>query len=321
MSLRDVAGMNRRGRSVKLFLADGSNSGIVTAEIGNWSGHILSAPRTRLEDAILRNEVTRTGVYILYAQSTHEANAMVYVGEADEVKTRLISHDKEKDFWERFVVITSKDANLTKAHVRYLEARILDIIHEVKAVNVVNKTNPSFDNLPEADISDMESFLDEIKLALPVLGFDFLKVIKVRDRNTSSTGIDETRNLFDDDAVFLLKNAKAGIDARATEQRGEFIVLEGSKGSLKEKSSFLGKPNKSFRDDLLESGRIEKIDEKNFVFKQDVAFSSPSAASVCLFGTSRNGRTDWTEEQNGLTYADWKDGILLKHLELVQKSS
>ena len=266
MSLRDVAGMNRRGRSVKLFLADGSNSGIVTAEIGNWSGHILSAPRTRLEDAILRNEVTRTGVYILYAQSTHEANAMVYVGEADEVKTRLISHDKEKDFWERFVVITSKDANLTKAHVRYL-------------------------------------------------------VIKVRDRNTSSTGIDETRNLFDDDAVFLLKNAKAGIDARATEQRGEFIVLEGSKGSLKEKSSFLGKPNKSFRDDLLESGRIEKIDEKNFVFKQDVAFSSPSAASVCLFGTSRNGRTDWTEEQNGLTYADWKDGILLKHLELVQKSS
>ncbi|MGH1452914.1 MAG: DUF4357 domain-containing protein [Paracoccaceae bacterium] len=102
-------------------------------------------------------------------------------------------------------------------------------------------------------------------------------------------------------------NAKVGINARATEIDGQFVVLEGSLGSLKEKSSFLASASKAVRDRLLVSGVVEAVGQDNFVLRKDVEFKSPSGAAVFLYGTSRNGRTDWLVEGKSLTYADWKD--------------
>jgi hypothetical protein len=105
----------------------------------------------------------------------------------------------------------------------------------------------------------------------------------------------------------LLKNTKAGIDAKATEINGKFVVLEGSKGSLKERSSFLSSGIKLVRDRLLISGVAEATNDDNFILRKDVEFSSPSGASVFLHGTSRNGRIDWLVGGKGITYADWKE--------------
>lgn len=294
------------GRSLKLYLVDGSATGIVTVEIGNWSGHILFSPRTRIEAALARAEISRTGVYILIGPDDEDqSQEKIYVGEADELKSRIVSHNKEKEFWDRFVSVSSKDMNLTKAHVKYLEGRLLDFAHESAKVSVDNKTNPSFDRLPEADISDMESFLEEVRLALPVLGIDFFPTKKIAHKNPRER---DKNDISDDGEInFLLKNTRAGIDAKATEINGKFVVLEGSKGSLKERSSFLSSGIKSVRDRLLISGVAEATNDDNFILRKDVEFSSPSGASVFLHGTSRNGRIDWLVEGKGVTYAEWKE--------------
>ena len=294
------------GRSLRLYLVDGSASGIVTVEIGNWSGHILFSPRTRIETALARDEVSRTGVYVLIGPDEEDQGLQkIYIGEADELKTRIVNHNKEKDFWDRFVSVSSKDMNLTKAHVKYLEGRLLDFAHESGKTAVDNKTNPNFNKLPEADISDMESFLEEMRLALPVLGVDFFPTRKTI--NKSSKLRMENERASKDDIYFVLKNSRAGIDARAVEIDGQFVVLEGSSGSLKERPSFLSSGIKAERDRLLSSGVAEKTCDDNFVLRKDADFRRPSGAAVFLWGTSRNGRTDWLVEGKGITYAEWKD--------------
>ena len=302
MRIRKLA----KGRSLRLYLVDGSASGIVTVEIGNWSGHILYSPRTRLEAALSRPEISRTGVYVLVGpDESDQGLKKIYIGEADELKSRISSHNKEKDFWDRFVSISSKDMNLTKAHVKYLEGRLLDLAHDSAKAAIDNKTNPNFDKLPEADISDMESFLEEVRLALPVLGIDFFP-----SRRTSKefpAQLDEPEGGIREAVYFTLFNTKAGIAARAVEIDGKFVVLEGSAGSLKERSSFLNHASKQLRDRLLSTGVLEKTSFDNFVLRKDVEFNSPSGASAFLFGTSRNGRTDWIVDGKTITYADLKD--------------
>jgi hypothetical protein len=151
------------GRSVRLYLVDGVATGILTAEIMNWTGHVLAAPRTRIESVLRRDELARTGVYFLIGPDDQGSGLdRVYVGEGDEIGKRLYQHNKEKDFWERFVAVTSKDMNLTKAHVRYLEGRLIGMLKTARKVAVENSNAPDFRLLPEADIADMEAFLEEI---------------------------------------------------------------------------------------------------------------------------------------------------------------
>ena len=295
-----------KGRSLKLYLVDGSASGIVTLEIGNWSGHVLFSPRTRIASALARSEVSRTGVYILVGPDEEDQGLQkIYVGEADELKSRIASHNKEKDFWDRFVAISSKDMNLTKAHVKYLEGRLLDFAYESAKYSVDNKTNPNFDKLPEADISDMESFLEEIKLSLPVLGIDFFPIPKTIKKNADL--LQSSQGMEDASVCFILKNTKAGINARAVEIDGQFVILEGSVGSLKERASFIASGIKDVRDRLISSGIAQKNDSDTFTLSKDAAFKSPSGASVFLHGSSRNGRTDWLVEGKGITYAELKE--------------
>ncbi|MEM5469626.1 GIY-YIG nuclease family protein [Celeribacter marinus] len=291
------------GRSVRLFLAEGTPTGVVTAEIVNWTGHVISAPRTKLEVALKRDEIRKTGVYILYGSPLDADLPQVYVGEGDDISTRLNSHSKDdnKAFWERFVAVTNKDMNLTKAHVKYLEGRLISLLKEAKKSEVTNKTEPTFDRLPEADISDMEAFLEHLQIVLPVIGVDFF-------RKTSSIPSKETvKNV--PATIFELNHSRKGIFAKAQEIDGEFVVLEGATGSLNEAVSFSEKL-KAMREQLISSGRITATAQDNFRLTEDIAFSSPSAAAVFLFGTSRNGRTDWLIEGQSQTYGDWKDEMI-----------
>lgn len=289
-----------KGRSVRLYLAEGSATGILTAEIVNWTGHTLAAPRTRLDVALKRDELKRTGVYILYGDSSGGDLPAVYIGEGDDIAARLRSHatSEAKDYWDRFVAVTSKDMNLTKAHVKYLEGRLITLVKEARKCDLRNRTEPSFDRLPEADISDMESFLEELQLILPVIGVEFLR--KPQVSHSAPTAPEEIQVLF------AVRHLTKGIDARAVEIDGEFVVLAGSTGSLNIASSFNDKL-KLLRDQALESERAVKIDASTFRLLQDISFSSPSAAAVFLFGTSRNGRTDWLVEGQSKTYAAWQD--------------
>ena len=157
-----------QGRTVRLFLVDGAPTGLITAEIMNWSGHALIAPRSRIGEALKREEASRTGIYFLVGDDpNHLTKLRVYVGEGDSVSDRIRSHvkDENKDFWTKVCIITSKDSNLTKAHARYLESRLLELTRRADRASLANGTEPGTKLLPESDVSDMEFFLDQSKLS------------------------------------------------------------------------------------------------------------------------------------------------------------
>ncbi len=127
-----------KGRTIRLYLVDGTPTGILTAEIINWTGKLFVAPRSQLADLAKRDEVRRTGVYLLVGPDPDRPGRdRVYIGEGDNVLKRLIDHDKDanKAFWSRTAVVISKDENLTKSHGRYLESRLIE-----KAVAAVRAT-------------------------------------------------------------------------------------------------------------------------------------------------------------------------------------
>lgn len=56
------------GKQIKLFLVDGTPGGLTTAEITNWTGHVLSASRSDLADLLKRDEAQRAGAYMLLGE-------------------------------------------------------------------------------------------------------------------------------------------------------------------------------------------------------------------------------------------------------------
>jgi hypothetical protein len=133
----------------------------------------LVAPRSRLGEALSRNEPQKTGVYCLVGDDPEQpGKSRVYIGEGDCIADRIKSHakDESKDFWTRVCFVTSKDTNLTKAHARYLESRLVELTRSADRANV-----PSPKALPESDIADMEYFIAQMQVVLPVVGLDFLR--------------------------------------------------------------------------------------------------------------------------------------------------
>jgi len=77
----------------------------------------IAAPRTDLDDLLLREELDKAGVYILTGADPLSGSPRAYIGEAEIIRERLKQH-KSKEFWTSAVVFVSKDENLTKGHVR-----------------------------------------------------------------------------------------------------------------------------------------------------------------------------------------------------------
>jgi hypothetical protein len=316
---------NLAGRTIKLFLVDGVPEGIRTAEIMSWTGHVLFAPRSSIAALLARPEAKKTGAYLLIGPDANSADqTMVYVGEGDNVGVRISSHNKDadKDFWEHVCVITSKDLNLTKAHARYLESRLIKIIGREGRATLANRSDPDFNLLPESDLADMEDFIARLQILLPVLGADFVRPTpKVRhkvNRNDASalsreeiqggTASPFSSELSKGDPVFLM-NA-GGLRARAVEADGQMIILAGSEARTEVQAS-LSSNVRAYREQLKTAGKLHPAEGANHLtFTEDVAFTSPSAAAQAVMGTSRNGRDDWVNEATNETYAEWQDRLV-----------
>ncbi|MCG8656423.1 GIY-YIG nuclease family protein [Yimella sp. NH-Cas1] len=292
------------GKQVKLFLVDGTPGGLTTAEITNWTGHVLSARRSDLADLLRREEAERTGVYLLLGEDESAVgDTRCYVGEADVVATRLRSHAKDKAFWNQVVVNTSKDTNLTKSHGRYLESRLIELATQAGRVTLENGTAPPTPRLPEADASDMEYFLGQLQIVLPVLGVNAIRVRSAR--------ADDAQSAPSQSPIFALRNARQGVAASAQQVDGEFSMLSGSvvvpEWHGVGKAASTQKAYASYRaqhEGLLADGSIVVEDGSGRVTR-DIVFSSPSTAGAVAIGTSCNGRTSWIAA-NGLTFGAWE---------------
>lgn len=296
-----------QGRSVRLYLVDGSPTGILTAEIMNWTGHALVAPRSRLGEALNRDEATRTGVYFLVGDDPEQpTKPRVYVGEGDSVIDRIKSHAKDptKEFWTRVCIVTSKDANLTKSHVRYLEYRFVELTKGAGRANIANGNEPGRKALPESDIADMEFFISQVEVILPVVGFDFLRPKGQAPVITTPSG--DAKPILEAQLELVLVSEKLGYKAKAVEIDGEFTVIAGSTATTKDDFTF--NAYALLRSQLINENRLAATPDPGLLeFKEDVTFSSASAAAAVITNRNANGRTAWRLASSGQTLKDWQD--------------
>lgn len=298
------------GKSVRLFLADGTPGGLVTAEIMNWTGHVLAAPRSEMAALLKRPEVARTGIYLLLGDDPENPGGTVaYIGEGDDVLKRLASHVRSedqggKDFWDRAVVLTSKDMNLTKAHARYLESRFITLALEAKRARLLNGTAPMPAPLPEADTSDMEFYIDQARIVLPVLNVNLL-----RSTRPDATPTAPSTPVRDASPVLAMVSKKAHVDALAQEVDGEFTVREGSQA----RATWVAGDHsyRKLREQMEQNGTLAPTPAGEFVvFTQDQVFASPSAAAAVVLGRNSNGRLEWKVQGSGMSYGEWQESLL-----------
>jgi hypothetical protein len=268
--------------SLRIFVADGDPDGLRIVERSNWVGKALMFPRTIFPSIKQRNEFSQTGVYLLLGPRDDGDGEQLYIGEGDPVKPRLDSHYASKDFWNRAVFFISTGSPLNKAHVQFLEARLIALANEAKRLPLENKNQPTESNLSEADRADMQVFLEHLLGMLPVLGIYAFEQPK-RISNNSQT---ET----------LYIEAK-GIQARGYESSQGFVVLGGSQAIAEEQPSAAthARGAVELRAELKERG-VMKVEGSSLVFTQDFSFSSPSTASSVILGRASNGRTEWKDK-------------------------
>ena len=212
--------------TIRLFLPRGDAKSLRTAEISNWSGKAIAAPRTELEELLAREELGKAGVYVLLGTDPQTNTPHAYIGEAEVIRDRIKQH-KSKEFWVSVIVITSNDENLTKAHVRYLEARLLDEAGQVKRFTL-DQNSATGSKLPESDRGDMEVFLTRIRQLLPVLWTDILTPV----------GVSPARNAPVDVFYCQIK----GLTAKGRRSANGFVVFKGSMAVLKERPSVESAP-------------------------------------------------------------------------------
>ncbi|SPF80730.1 GIY-YIG nuclease family protein [Pseudoprimorskyibacter insulae] len=296
-----------KGRSLELYFVDGRPEGMLTAEVFNWTGHVLRIPRLTLSDGLSRAEARQTGVYILIGEN-HDG-PLAYIGEAEDMATRLRQHAKEKPWWDQAVLITTAGDALHKAHVKYLESRLVETALDAAAMRIENGNTPPRSSLNEAATANMESFLDTLHMVLPAIRVDLFQSGKrTADKSSSDALPEKDIQRIDRSEVFECSVQKLGITARAKREGEHFVVLERSFAVTAWRSS----PDhhyKKLHQHLLSTGILATATD-HCEFTQDYAFKSPSAAAAVVKGQAGKP-SDW-KLPDGRTYAEWEEDELNK---------
>ncbi|MEP5732087.1 MAG: GIY-YIG nuclease family protein [Sulfitobacter sp.] len=296
------------GRTIQLFLVDGKPTGLRKATIHGWTGLLFVSGASAFGDLTAREEVDRTGVYILSGPDPEKAGATrVYIGSGNSVAERIKQSALKRDFWETAITVTTSDDDLSKGHAEYLEARLIELTSQAGRVTLDNGTQPdtSRRRLPEADVANMEQFLANLRIILPVIGLDMLKPQPRAVTQTAQPVEERTTG----DVQFEIRH-KSGVQATAVEEDGEFIVLEGSEvltGTGYVQQSYGGLKEKLVADGVLVPHESDKLR-----FTKPWSFNSPSAAAAVVLDRNSNGRIEWKVKNSKQTYHDWQQAQAAK---------
>jgi hypothetical protein len=269
--------------SLRIFVADGDPDGLRIVERSNWIGKALVFPRALLPQVKQRPELAQTGVYLLLGPRPDGEGEMLYVGEGDPIRPRLESHYAQKDFWTRAIGFTTGTAGqLNKAHVQFLEARLVALAKAAKRLPLDNANQPTEPSLSEADRADMEVFLDHMLGMLPVLGVHAFEAAPALAAKASP----------------VLTCKGKGVVANGFEASQGFVVKAGSQAVTESVPSMQEHVRGMFdiRQELIGNGVMVLVNGL-YQFTQDFTFSSPSTAAAVVLGRSANGRIEWKSAQ------------------------
>ena len=266
--------------SLRIFVADGDPDGLRIVDKSNWIGKALVFPRALLPQVKARPELAQTGVYLLLGPRPDGEGDMLYVGEGDPIRPRLERHYAEKDFWTRAIGFTTGSAGqLNKAHVQFLESRLMALARAAKRMPLDNANQPAEPSLSEADRADMEVFLGHMLGMLPVLGVHAFEQAPKAPAAKASP---------------VLTCKGKGAQATGYEASQGFVVQAGSQAVLDTVPSMALHVRGMYdlRQELIGNG-VLGLRGGLYQFTQDYSFSSPSTAAAVVLGRSANGRIEW----------------------------
>ncbi len=298
--------MSNHGLSINLFLADRSWQGVIAAETLSQNAKVLSAPKSQLDDLLKWEEVRYSGVYLLTGPNTEgDFGLEGYIGESDDVGKRLKSHFREKNFWNRVYVATTKDGALSKTHVKFLESRLIEQAKRAPLLaRVTNNNDPKYSRVSKPDQASLEDYLEFLKLILPAIGCPLYSFPDFAHAHPGQRPIFPEATLHSEGLYFEMTKGTA--HAVAYLKDGQFWVSKGSTARIKELSS-LREGYRNTRRTLQEKG-IVVMDEKRqlLVFLHDTPFNSPSDAAAIIGTSSLNGKLEWKLMGTKTTFANWE---------------
>jgi len=277
------------GKSIELFLANGTADSLITAELSNWNGKAIKIPRIEVSDC-KRDDIKGAGVYFLFCKEEDDSDS-VYIGESEAVQERLNQHirdynaDKEKFYWTTAVIFLGRDLN--KALIRYLEDRFVQIARDCKRYKVLTKNTYGKTVMKESQTAAMEEFIDNVRILINALGYKVLEPTVHSDPNST----------VDDETLFLNLGNASGKGMVTTEG---FVLFAGAILNEKTSEKSLSKGAANLRKKHLASNKV-----KDFVTTEDILFSSSSAAADFVTGYSVSGPATWKNSA----------GVTLKELE------
>lgn len=266
-------------KTIKIFLIEGEPDGLRTAELSNWIGKALVIPKNKLKAVKDREDCNKPSVYFLIGKENEDdLLSTVYIGEAEVLWERLKAHSNSKQFWQIAVAFISKDDSLTKAHVKYLESKSIDLAGQAMRYKLDNETNSSLPSLSESEIADIEEFLLNLKLLLTAVSYPILQDLINKEEIDSSNP--------------LLYCSGKGASATGRLANNGFIVYKDStaNGSL---AYSVRDKNKRVIEKLVKNGYLEKRDGDLYVFLKEYVFNTPSGASDIVLGCSSSGFERW----------------------------
>lgn len=277
------------GKSIELFLANGTADSLITAELSNWNGKAIKIPRIEVADC-KRTDIKGAGVYFLFCKEEDDSDS-VYIGESETIHQRLLQHlydynqEKEKFYWTTAVIFLGRDLN--KALIRYLEDRLVQIAKESKRYKILTKNTYSNTVMKESQKAAMDEFIDNVKIIINTLGYKVLEPTAQK-----KTGVSEQSELL----YLNTGNAKA-TGVITTEG---FVLFAGATVNEKASEKSLSKGAIALRNKHFAAGKV-----KDLVTVEDIIFSSSSAAADFVVGYSISGPMNWKN----------KDGVTLKEIE------
>jgi hypothetical protein len=279
------------GKSIRVYLADSTVTGIRYAELVNWTGQAIACPRSRLGELSSWPEASKTGVYLLFEARLGDSKPLAYIGESENVSERLTSHDRQKEFWNEVVIFTSKDENLTKAHVKFLEFTLVRLAKQADRYQLENGNTPPESGLPRADKDAMAEFVENLRMVLGTVGYPILEPL-LKPASVvpeAALAVEGTRpkGKVELELSFKVNNLTAyGI---LTDEG--FVVKKGSQLSRLNTDSAASRIVR-LKEQLQAEGKLVPEGD-HLALIDDVLVSSSSYAAVMVAGTSRSGPQSW----------------------------
>lgn len=275
------------GKSIELFLVNGSADSLITAELSNWNGKAIKIPRIEVASCN-RDDMTQAGVYFLFCKDDDGSDS-VYIGEAENVKERLVQHlrdyqsEKEKYYWTTAVIFIGRDLN--KALIRYLENRFVEIARVCKRYTVLTKNTYKNTVMKESQIAVMEEFVDNVKTLISALGYKVLEPLN--KPIITDSGVGEHPDT-EDVSLHLERTIKGlgKVEADGVRTSEGFVVLRGSRIAIEDDDTI----------PVVLKQQRRKVSVIDGVLQEDVLFSSPSYAAMFVIGKSENGLISWKDE-------------------------